>query len=258
VRPPRPPRHQGVGVVLGLALAPLALAGCGGGPDEETTLDVLAAASLTEPFEQLADDFEADHPGVTVRLSFGSSAALAQQVTEGAPSDVLATADRASMELAAADVGAPVEFATNELVLVTATGADIRSLGDLAGDVSYVTCVVSAPCGALAAELLERNDVAAEPVSRETDVKAVLAKVVSGEVDAGLVYVTDARAAGDAVTTVEVPGAESLPNPYLVALVDASPQATLAQEWVDAVLGPEGRALLDAAGFGPAGSAGTS
>lgn len=244
----------------GLALASLALAGCGAGTGGGTTLDVLAAASLTEPFERLAEDFEASHPDVTVRLSFGSSAALAQQVTEGAPADVLATADRTSMGLAEADVDAAVALATNELVLVTSPDgpdgpAAIESLGDLDGDVTYVTCVESAPCGALAAELLERTEVVAEPVSRETDVKAVLAKVVSGEVDAGFVYVTDALAAGDAVATVEVPGSAELPNTYFVAPVSASPQAPLAREWVDTVLGPEGREALDAAGFGPAGAA---
>jgi molybdate transport system substrate-binding protein len=248
----------------GLLVSVLAVSGCvGASPgdssaeDGEVTLDVLAAASLTEPFEQLASDFEESRPGVSVRLSFGSSASLAQLVREGAPADVLATADRASMDLASDSVDDPVEFATNELTLVTAAGASgIGSLADLGGDVPFVTCVESAPCGALATELLARNGVTAEPVSRETDVKAVLTKVAAGEVDAGFVYVTDARAAGDAVSTVEVPGAEDLPNPYLIAPVAASAQQELADAWVDTVLGPRGRRTLADAGFGdPGGTA---
>ena len=241
--------------MLGLA----ALSACGGsegsdgGSDGGTTLDVLAASSLTESFEGLAEDFESDNPGVTVRLSFGSSSALAQQVTEGAPADVLATADLASMELAGDDVAAATEFATNELVLVTPADnpADISSLADLAGS-QFVTCVDSAPCGALADQLLEGNDVQAEPVSREADVKAVLAKVVSGEADAGFVYVTDAVAAGDAVTTVEVPGAADLPARYAIATVTEGEQPDLAQAWVTLVEGATGQQSLEDAGFGPA------
>ena len=235
----------------------VALTSCGGpaagGSGDGTTLDVLAASSLTESFGALAEDFEAENPGVTVRLSFGSSSALAQQVTEGAPADVLATADLASMELAGDDVTEPAEFATNELVLVTPADnpAGISSLDDLA-DAQLVTCVDSAPCGALADQLLERNDVSAEPVSREADVKAVLAKVSSGEADAGFVYVTDAVAAGGEITTVDVPGAEDLPARYAIATVTASEQVDLAQSWVDLVAGDAGQQALEEAGFGPA------
>lgn len=235
----------------------VALTSCGGAAGGEsgdgTTLDVLAASSLTESFGALAEDFEAENPGVTVRLSFGSSSALAQQVTEGAPADVLATADLASVELAGDDVTDPGEFATNELVLVTPADnpAGVSSLDDLA-DAQFVTCVDSAPCGALADQLLERNDVSAEPVSREADVKAVLAKVSSGEADAGFVYVTDAVAAGDEITTVDVPGAEDLPARYAIATVTASEQVDLAQSWVDLVAGDAGQQALGDAGFGPA------
>ena len=234
-------------------LALTVVTSCGGASgDGATTLDVLAASSLTESFEPLAADFEADNPGVTVRLSFGSSSALAQQVTEGAPADVLATADLASIDLAAADLDGATEFATNELVLVTPADdpAGISSLADLT-DSQYVTCVDSAPCGALAAQLLERNGVRAEPVSREADVKAVLAKVVSGEADAGLVYVTDAVAAADQVNTVVVPGAADLPARYAIAAVTATREPDLAQAWVDLVEGEAGQQALEDAGFGP-------
>ncbi|QIK67490.1 molybdate ABC transporter substrate-binding protein [Nocardioides sp. HDW12B] len=246
---------RAVAVVL-VALATLTACGgsgrSGGSGAEDVTLDVLAASSLTESFEALAEDFEADNPGVTVRLSLGSSSALAQQVTEGAPADVLATADLPSMELAGDDVAAATEFATNELVLVTPSDdpGGISSLDDLA-DAQFVTCVDSAPCGALADQLLEDAGVTAEPVSREADVKAVLAKVTSGEVDAGFVYVTDAVAAGDEVRRVEVPGAADLPARYAVATVTEAREPELAEAWVDLVLGEDGQQALADAGFGP-------
>lgn len=226
--------------------------GSGGSGAEEVTLDVLAASSLTESFEALAEEFEAANPGVTVRLSFGSSSALAQQVTEGAPADVLATADLPSMELAGDDVAGATEFATNELVLVTPSddAAAISAVDDLDG-AQFVTCVDSAPCGALADQLLEDAGVTAEPVSREADVRAVLAKVTSGEVDAGFVYVTDAVAAGDQVRSVEVPGAADLPARYAVATVTEAREPELAQAWVDLVLDPDGQQVLADAGFGP-------
>ncbi len=241
-----------------VALVALAvLSGCGGDASgsngDEVTLDVLAASSLTESFETLARDFEADNPGVTVRLSFGSSAALAQQVTEGAPADVLATADLPSMALAGDDVAGTTEFASNDLVLVTPADdpGGVSSLDDLAG-AQYVTCVESAPCGALAEQVLTDAGVTAEPVSREADVKAVLAKVTSGEVDAGFVYVTDAVAADDAVRRVDVPGAADLPARYAVATVTDASEPELAQAWVDLVLGEDGQQALAGAGFGPA------
>jgi len=239
-----------VATVAGATLALTSLAACGG--DDGTTLDILAASSLSGSFEELAGTYAAEHSGVRVRLSLGSSTALAQQVTEGAPADVLATADLESMDLAGDDVGSPTEFATNTLVLVTPPDnpAGVESLEDLV-EAQFVSCVESAPCGALTDQLLERNQSSAEPVSREADVKAVLAKVTSGEVDAGFVYVTDAVAAADAVATVEIPGAADLPNRYAVATVSASENDELAQDWVDLVTGTEGQQTLDDAGFGP-------
>ena len=170
---------------------------------------MLAAASLTETFTELAERFEEDHPGVTVKLAFDSSATLAQQAVDGAPADVLATADAATMDTAG-DVLAdePRIFATNTMVLVTPPDnpAGIARFADLdSGDVTFVACVETAPCGKVAAALLEDNAVAAEPASLEVDVKSVLAKVTSDEADAGFVYATDAVAAGDTVRSLDVP-----------------------------------------------------
>lgn len=249
---------RGPGWAVG-ALTLLALAGCGQGGDggDRQVLTVLAASSLTGAFEQLAEDFETDHAGVEVELSFGSSATLAQQVVEGAPGDVLATADLATMAVAedGGGVTEPRPFATNRLVLVTPAD-DPGGVADLADlqrpGVDYLTCVESAPCGALAQSLLERNRVRAEPVSQEPDARAVLTKVESGEADAGFVYATDAQEAGDRVRSLQVPYANEEPTTCAVAVTTQARDAGLARAWVGLVTGEQGRAVLAGAGFGAA------
>lgn len=226
------------------------------GSGSARTLDVLAAASLAETFEEMAERFEADHPGVEVRLVLESSATLAGQVAEGAPADVLATADQASMQRAldAGAVGEPDVFAANQLVLVTPARnpARITGLKDLDDpSVSYVTCVETAPCGSLAERLLSENDVTVEPRSLEIDVKAVLAKVTSDEADAGLVYATDALAARSEVTTLPIPGADEALATYPIAVVDQADEPELAAAWVKLVLSGEGQEVLSRAGFLP-------
>jgi molybdate transport system substrate-binding protein len=233
-----------------LVLALLPLAGCG--DEGGGTLRVLAAASLTDVFEQLAEDFEADHEGVDVEFSFGSSSDLAEQAADGAPGDVLATADETSMTLAedAGVVTDPATFATNVLVIVTPPDnpAGIGTLDDLAG-ATWVRCADEVPCGRVALAVLEDNGVDAEPVSLEEDVRATLDKVSSGEADAGLVYATDAVAAGDTVGTIPIPGAEEHLTSYFIGALDQSADADLAQEWVDLVTGPDGQEALTDAGF---------
>ena len=255
----RPGMVSSLVVAAALLAAGCSIEGDGEGDGPTETLDVLAAASLTETFETLAERFEEDHPGVQVQLVLDSSTTLATQVVEGAPADVLATADEKSMQLAV-DAGSAQDakrFATNELVLVTpqSNPGGILSLGDLDDpEVTYVACVPTAPCGAVAAELLAANEVTAEPRSLEVDVKAVLAKVVADEADAGLVYASDAFAARNDVTTFPVPGSESELNPYLIAVVEQSDDVDLAREWIELVLSPDGQDVLAGAGFGPADS----
>jgi molybdate transport system substrate-binding protein len=241
-------------------LAALTLAACGdddssgaAGGDDGTTITVLAAASLTETFTTLAEQFEADHDGVEVKLAFDSSATLAQQAVDGAPADVLATADTATMYSAAEALSAdPQVFATNTGVLVTPADnpAGIEEFADVNESVDYVVCVDTAPCGKVAAALLEQDGITADPASEEVDVKAVLAKVTSGEADAGIVYATDATAAGDDVTTVEIPGAADQITTYPIAPLKQSESADLAQEFVDLVLSDDGQQVLADAGFG--------
>jgi molybdate transport system substrate-binding protein len=241
-------------VRLAAALVSLVvLGGCAGdaGSHEPRELTVLAAASLTDVFEALAEDFEAEYDA-EVTLSFGSSTDLAEQAADGAPGDVLATADEASMALAL-DAGvaeAATIFARNVLTIVTPPDnpADIGSLDDLAG-ATWVRCADEAPCGRVALAVLDGAGVTAEPASLEEDVRATLDKVTSGEADAGLVYASDAVAAADAVGTVPIPDADLHRTDYLHTAVDSAGDPELAGEWIDFVESEDGRRTLVEAGF---------
>jgi molybdate transport system substrate-binding protein len=257
----RNPRNRRTPVFAALAtlVAALVLSSCGGGSDDssdKTTLNVLGAASLTGTFTTLAKDFEKDHSGVTVKTSFDSSATLAEQVNQGAPADVLATADTDTMKTVS-DAGNtakdPVLFATNHLVMVVPKDnpAGITQFSDLdKPDVKYVVCVDTAPCGKLAKAVLAANDIKAKPVSEEVDVKAVEARVEQGEADAGLVYATDAAASGGKVKVVDIPQTKGNLNQYPIAALKDSKDSKLAQEFVDLVLSSKGQQVLSDAGFG--------
>jgi molybdate transport system substrate-binding protein len=243
-------------VLPGLLLL-LPLTACGGGAEDQT-LTVLAAASLTGTFTELAQTFEDEHPGVQVELVFGSSTTLAEQAADGAPGDVLATADEKSMTLAedgnALGAG-PAAFVSNRLTLVTPPDnpAGIESLADLdAPGVDYVVCADTAPCGAAAVAVLGDAGITAAPASQEVDVKAVLARVVQGEADAGLVYRTDAVAAGDDVTEVPVSEADAYASNYFIAPVPHGDAAIedLADEFVTLVGSNQAAQVFAKAGFG--------
>lgn len=270
-------RARGALATLGTAGLVAALAACGtgagdgaspsddatdaaGAPAEERTLTALAAASLRDVFTDLAAGFEAEHDGVTVALSFAGSADLGDQILAGAPADVFASADERTMTrvVDAGDASDPVAFATNTLTIVTPPGnpAGVETFADLArDDVKVVVCAREVPCGSATDTVAEAAGVAIHRVSEEASVTDVLAKVTSGEADAGLVYVTDATLAGDAVDVVDVPETDAALNVYPIALVAAAEesgpeQVELAQAWVDLVTGDAGRAALAAAGFG--------
>lgn len=232
----------------------LPLSACGSGSSGDTTITVLAASSLTGTFTELGRQFEQDHPGVTVKFAFDSSATLAQQATQGAPADVLATADTKTMASArAAHAGTPRNFATNVMVLVTPSDdpGHVRSFADLdKPSVKYVMCVPTAPCGAVGQVLLAEDHVTGKPVSQEVDVKAVLAKVTEGEADAGLVYATDAVAARAQVRQLPIPGSAAQVTTYPIVALKQSKHGTLAQDFVDLVTGPAGQRILRKAGFG--------
>lgn len=236
-------------------LLALPLTGCAGDTEGGGTVTVLAASSLSGTFEELATLFESQHPGVSVTFAFDSSATLAEQAAQGAPGDVLATADEATM-LAAVDAGVttaePERFAENELVIVTSEqNPPVTDLAGLA-DHDWVMCVETAPCGKVARALLDRAGVVDTPASFEPDVKAVLAKVTSDEADAGLVYATDAVAAELVPAPIE--GSVEHRTSYFLAPLEQSADTDLARAWIDLVTSEEGQAVLAEDGFitGPA------
>ncbi len=243
---------------LALGVVAVAAVGCsteaGTSTVAVTTLTISAASSLTEAFTSLAAEFEDGHPGVDVALNFAGSSALAEQVNAGAPVDVLATASTSTMAVVvdAGNASDPVTFARNELTVVApaANEAGIESLADLAQpDVLTAICAPDVPCGAATATLLEANGLTITPATLDPDVKSVLARVVTDEVDAGIVYVTDARAAGDAVTTIPIPTGANVSTDYQVAVVTDAPQSDLAEEFVALVTGSAGRTTLTDLGF---------
>ncbi|MFD9894626.1 molybdate ABC transporter substrate-binding protein [Amycolatopsis sp. NPDC059027] len=225
-------------------------------PSPGGTLTVFAAASLTESFGALGKQFEAKHPGVTVKFDFEGSSALVQKLTNGAKADVFASADQANMDKAAkAQVidGSPAVFATNKLTIAVGKGdpKGIKAFADLAkGGTTVVVCAPQVPCGAATKKIEQSTGVTLKPASEEQDVKQVLAKVSSGDADAGLVYVTDATSAAGKVDKVDFPEAAGAINNYPIGVVKDAPQAALAKEFTEFVRGPEGKAELGKVGFG--------
>jgi molybdate transport system substrate-binding protein len=219
-------------------------------------ITVFAAASLTGTFTDLAAKFEEANPDATIALNFAGSSDLVTQITEGAPADVFASADIKNMTtLANAGLvsGDPVTFATNVLTIAVPPGnpAGIAEFADLAGaDVTTVVCAPQVPCGAATEAVEAATGVTLTPVSEESSVTDVLGKVTSGEADAGLVYVTDVAAAGDAVEGIPFDESDEAVNTYPIAQVSESANAGLGAAFIEYVTGADGQAVLDAAGFG--------
>lgn len=240
-----------------LAAATVLLAACGGsgGSADGRTLTVFAAASLTDVFTGLEATFEAANPGVDVVANYGASSELAQQIVNGSPADVFAAANATTMQTvvdAGLIEGEPATFAQNRLAIVTAPGNPLGVAGfaDLADpELQVVVCAPQVPCGAATERIEQATGVVLTPVSEESDVRATLDRVTTGNADAGLVYVTDAASAGDEVTTVDFPESSGAVTTYPIGAVAGAPQPELAQAWADLVTGPEGQAALTAAGF---------
>ncbi|CAM3993639.1 molybdate ABC transporter substrate-binding protein [Smaragdicoccus niigatensis] len=248
------------------ALAAVSLvAGCSGSDTStksQTTsatppahLTVFAASSLKKTFTELGTQFEKDHPGSKVDFSFAGSSDLVSQLTNGAPADVFASADTKNMDKVKAAsllVGEPTNFAKNTLVIVTAPGnpKNITSFADLANpDLLVVECAPQVPCGSAAQKVETATGVDVKPVSEEQNVSDVLNKVTTGQADAGLVYVTDAKGAGDKVFTVEFPEAKDAVNTYPICLLTNSKNKEAADEFIELVTGPVGQDVLAKAGF---------
>ncbi|GAA3666673.1 molybdate ABC transporter substrate-binding protein [Arthrobacter ginkgonis] len=243
------------------------LAGCGSGTPGASespsatsglsgTVTVFAAASLKDTFTEIAAGFEADHPGTKVTLNFAGSSDLVTQISQGAPADVFASADTKNMDkLTDAQLieGTPANFATNvlEIAVPPANPASIASFADLAKpDVKVVVCAPQVPCGAATETVEQATGTILTPVSEESSVTDVLGKVTSGEADAGLVYVTDVKAAGNKVKGIEFPESGQAVNTYPIGTVGTSENKELAEAFIDAVTGSEGQKVLADAGFG--------
>lgn len=241
----------------------LTAAACGSGGSAEdpaaapVTLHVFAAASLQEPFEELGEQFESEHEDVTVEFSFAGSSTLVEQIQQGAPADVFASADTKNMDKltdAGLEETDPVDFTTNTLRIAVPAGnpAGVTDLASLTGDLNLVVCAPEVPCGAATETVEEAAGLEFAPVSEEQSVTDVLNKVTSGEADAGLVYVTDVEKAGDAVEGIDFPEAQQAVNTYPITTVDGSANPQLGQEFVDLVTGEEGHKVLAGYGFGGA------
>lgn len=236
-------------VLLGVAVL---VSGCAEAPS--SAVAVFAAASLTTTFTALGGAFSDTNPQQRVEFSFAGSADLLAQLIHGAPGDVFAAADTATMDRAARAgllAGPPRAFASNTLAIVVAPGnpKGVKGFGGLAS-VSVVVCAVQVPCGAALPRLQRDAGVRLAPVSEESSVTDVLNKVASGQADAGIVYVTDARAAGEKVMTVAFPEAATAVTTYQIAVLKDAREPMQARRFVDFVIGRTGRQVLDAAGFG--------
>ncbi|MFF2028669.1 molybdate ABC transporter substrate-binding protein [Arthrobacter sp. NPDC058192] len=225
-------------------------------PKLSGTATVFAAASLKATFTKIASDFEAKNPGTTITLNFAGSSDLVTQITQGAPADVFASADTKNMaKLTDAKLvdGAPASFATNVLQIAVppSNPASISSFADLAKPgVKVVVCAPQVPCGAATQSVEKATGVTLTPVSEESSVTDVLGKVTSGEADAGLVYVTDVKTAGDKVKGVPFPESNQAVNTYPIATVGDSKNKDLAAAFIATVTGAEGQKVLSDAGFG--------
>lgn len=257
-------------LVATAAAVTLALAGCAASPATEPeasdsaeltgSLSIYAAASLRAAFDRIADEFEADNPGVDILpLVYDGSSTLARQIVEGAPADVFAAADEKNMATVAdAQLveGTAELFASNTLVIVVPAGnpGGVTSLEDLADpDLSVVLCAPEVPCGAASATLLSNAGVVTRPVSAEQNVTAVLTKVAAGEADAGLVYRTDVVGRDD-VESIVPQGAQDVVNRYPIAALTDADNPEAAKAFVDFVLGARGQAILADLRFAAAGT----
>lgn len=223
-------------------------------PQLAGTVTVLAASSLTEAFTELGKAFESDHPGVKVTFSFGASSTLAQQALDGAPADLLATADEANLQKVVDGAAAsdPRVFARNRLSILVGKGnpKGIATLADLAKpELLLVLCAPEVPCGKFGAQVLQKAGVTATPKSLEENVKGVVSKVTLGEADAGLVYVTDAKAAGDKTDGVAIHDEQNVIAVYPMGLLNQAGNADAARAFRNFVLSPAGQATLAGYGF---------
>ena len=238
----------------------------------ERTLTVMAAASLTESFTEIATAFEAENPGVTVSINFAGTQALVEQLTQGVEADVFASANKkymtSAIEAGRVAEGTDSVFAYNKLVVIYPKDnpAGITELQDLAKEGLVLDLADSSvPVGQYSLDFLDKasadsafgasfkDDVLKNVASYEENVKAVVTKVSLGEADAGIVYFTDITAdAADLVGTLEIPDELNTIATYPIAPISDSKNADLSQAFVNFVLSSEGQAILAKYNFTPA------
>ncbi|MGH8962882.1 MAG: molybdate ABC transporter substrate-binding protein [Jatrophihabitantaceae bacterium] len=247
-------------VLLAVTLS-LSLAACSSSKDNgkkdgqlSGSITVFAAASLTDTFNTLGSDFETAHSGTKIAFNYGGSSALATQIDQGADGDVFASAAPTNMDdvTKAGSASHPVTFVKNTMEIAAAPGnpKHIAAVADLAGPgVKVALCEATVPCGAVAAEVFKNAGVSVTAAANEPDVKSTLAIVESGEVDAGMVYVTDVKAAGSKVVGVPIPANQNASTDYPIAALKNSKNPALAKAFVDYVLSTAGQQVLSAAGF---------
>jgi molybdate transport system substrate-binding protein len=242
-----------------LAALIVLFAGCGGSGEPEPgeargEVVVSAASSLTDAFVAMESAFEEANPGTDVVLNLGGSSALREQILQGAPVDVFASADTSNMaQVVDADMTEEAQhFAGNELLIVVPAGnpAGIIGLEDFSrSDLILGLCAAPVPCGALAREALSRAGVMPAIDTAEPSARALVTKIAAGELDAGIVYATDVMVAG--VEGVAIPEEHNVSAEYLIATLTDAPNRPLSEAFVALVLSGEGRSILAQYGFSP-------
>jgi molybdate transport system substrate-binding protein len=228
-------------------------------------ITVSAAASLTEAFTQIGKDFQKKFKGTTVTFNFGSSGALELQIAQGAPADVFASADTDNMtKLQTAGKATPPApiFARNRLVIVTKKGNPdkIKAVQDLANVQTLSLCALTVPCGKYAAQIFQTQGITIpeSKVTRGQDVKTTLAAVSPGDADAAVVYVSDAKTAGNTVSSVKIPDNVNVIALYPISDLNGSSNSTTAKAFVKYVLSKPAQKVLAADGFMPPPGSGKS
>jgi molybdate transport system substrate-binding protein len=226
-------------------------------PPEETlegSITVFAAASLTDAFDEVGTAFEAANPDTTIELSFAASSALREQILSGAPADVFASANTSNMDQVvdggAAEKSEP--FVRNQLQIAIPDGnpMGVTGLADFAdADLLIGLCAEEVPCGEFGREALANAGVTASIDTNEPDVRSLLTKIEAGELDAGIVYVTDVQSAGDAVDGIDIPAEDNVIATYPIAALTDSANRDVAEAFVEFLLSDEGQEILASYGF---------
>ncbi len=262
------------GIALAAGLAAIAVAGCsssttssiksgassaskaaqGAASGVRGSITVLAAASLQGAFTTIGKMFMAAHPGTTVKFSFGPSSGLADQIKSGSPADVFASASPQNMETVqkSGDVSTPVTFAKNkmEVAVPPSNPAHVTSIKNLSkSSVKTALCQEQVPCGFTARKIFGKADINVKPVTLQPDVKSVLTQVELNNVDAGMVYVTDVKAAGKKVKGIAIPNDQNASTAYPIATVKKSKNMATAKAFMSYVNSSAGQKVLAKDGF---------